>query len=70
MSGSNILQDISNLRKEKQHLMDELGSLVIGEHEYDSAKDGVDYKYMRAVRIQSIEREIKRLVSENMKAVK
>lgn len=63
------LADLAALRKERQHLLDELGTLVIGEHEWDAAKDGVDYKYMRAVRIQSIDREIAKLLRDNIKEI-
>jgi hypothetical protein len=61
-----LISELQRLRKERDHLVSELGTLTVSHVDHENARDGVDYKYMRAVRIQQIDRKIKSLLRDNI----
>ncbi len=66
---TNVITELQKLRREKQQLTDELTKPMLLRVDHENAKDGVDYRYMRAVRIQSIDRKINQIKRDNIKVV-
>lgn len=66
---TDCIGELQRLRRERQQLVDELDDLVPLSVDHENAKDGVDYRYMRAVRIQSIDRKINQIKRNNIKVV-
>ena len=62
-----MIEELRRLRREKSQLQEELGTLVLSSSEHEHARDGVDYRYMRAVRIQGIDRQIAKLKREGIR---
>jgi len=69
VNGIDVINKLRALRHERDQLKEELTQTFLSDSEHAQAKDGVDYRYMRAVRIQSIDRKVDAIKRANIKAV-
>lgn len=66
---TDVIGELQRLRRERHQLLAELNDpVIIGSDEHPNA-DGVDYRYMRAVRIQQIDKKLQALRRESLKVV-
>jgi hypothetical protein len=62
-------EKLAALRRERELLENEMSDITLGEGEYEKCTDGVDYRYMRSVAIQRIDKEIASLQKQLFKVV-